>query len=165
MGLSLDMANVDVDLLQTTVAVSDKVPELRMILDHSPSFTPRPQDRAAYDAALKEIAKRPNVFTKLSWNVITREMTDHVVGGRPVPGLDGYKDRLDTLTGTFGEDRVMFCTNYPQTVGPIVTRVDQIARLTKAYYADKPRAVAEKFFWRNALKTYGWVKRAPAQPA
>jgi predicted TIM-barrel fold metal-dependent hydrolase len=165
MGLPLDTANVDVDLLQTVVAVSDKVPDLHIVLDHSPSFTPRPQERNSYNAAMKEIGQRPNISTKLSWNVITLAMTDHQEGGRAVAGLPAYKDQLDMLTGTFGEDRVMFCSNYPQTVGPVVTRVEQISRLAKSYYADKPRPVAEKFFWKNALAIYRWVKRAPAQPA
>jgi predicted TIM-barrel fold metal-dependent hydrolase len=151
-------------LLQTTIRLSDKVPELKIVLDHSPSFTPRPQQKQLYDAALKEIGQRPNISTKLSWNVITLAMIDHLVDGKSVSGLPAYKDQLDTLTGTFGEDRVMFCTNYPQTVGPVVTRVDQISRLAKAYYGGKPKAVAEKFFWKNALNIYRWVKRSPSQP-
>lgn len=164
MGLSLDTANVDMDLLRTVISLSDKVPELRIVLDHSPSFTPRPQERAPYSAALKEIGQRPNIFTKLSWNVITLQMTDHMVDGHLVPGLPAFKDQLDMLTETFGDDRVMFCSNYPQTVGPVVTRVDQISQLAKSYYAGKPRPAAEKFFWKNALHVYGWVKRTPEQP-
>lgn len=164
-GMPMDTANVDIDLLQTTIALSDKVPDLHIVLDHSPSFTPRPQERAAYEAAMKEIAQRRNIATKLSWNVITLQMTDHMVGGRMVAGLPAFKDQLDMLTGTFGEDRVMFCSNYPQTVGPVVTRVEQISQLAKSYYANKPRPVAENFFWKNAFNIYRWVKRAPAQPA
>ncbi|HVZ27444.1 MAG TPA: amidohydrolase family protein [Rhizomicrobium sp.] len=164
MGLPMDTANADMDLLHTIVALSDKVPELHIVLDHSPSFIPRPQERVPYNATMKEIGQRPNISTKLSWNVITLEMTDHLEGGKPVAGLPAYKDQLDMLTGTFGEDRVMFCSNYPQTVGPIVTRVDQISQLAKAYYANKPRPQAEKFFWKNAQTIYRWVKRAPTQP-
>ena len=91
-------------------------------------------------------------------------MTDHAVNGKQVPGLPAYKDQLDMLTGTFGEDRVIFCSNYPQTVGPVVTRVEDISKPAKAYYASKPHAQAEKFFWKNSLAIYRWVKRAPAQP-
>ena len=164
MGLVMDTANVDLDLLQTTIKLSDKVPDLRIVLDHSPSFTPKPAERAAYDAVMKQIAQRPNISTKLSWNFITLDMTDHTVNGKQVPGLPAYKDNLDMLTGIFGEDRVMFCSNYPQTVGPVVTKVEDISKLAKAYYAGKPRAEAEKFFWKNSLAIYHWVKRAPAQP-
>jgi predicted TIM-barrel fold metal-dependent hydrolase len=163
-GLPLDTANVDIDLLQTALKLNDRIPGLKIVLDHMPAFVPRPQERPAYEGLLKEIAQRPNLFAKLSWNFITREMTDHQVDGKLVPGLAAYKDRLDLLTGTFGADRVMFCTNYPQTVGQIVTTVPEISQLAKAYYAAKPRGEAEKFFWKNALAVYGWIRRDPAQP-
>ena len=164
MGLVMDTANADFDLLQTIIRVSDKVPDLKIVLDHMPAFAPRPAEQAAYDAAMREIAQRPKISAKLSWNFITAEMTDRVVDGKTLPGLPAYKDRLDLLTGVFGEDRVIFCSNYPQTVGNVVTTVPQIAALAKAYYATKPRPQAEKVFWKNALAIYGWVKRDPSQP-
>jgi L-fuconolactonase len=164
MGLVLDTANIDVDLLRTVVRLNDKLPELKIVLDHSPAFAPRPADRDAFEAIMREIAQRPAISTKLSWNFITAAMVDRVEGGKAVAGLPAYRDRLDMLTGTFGEDRVVFCSNYPQTVGTVVTTVPQISALAKAYYASRPRGEAEKFFWKNALAIYGWVKRDPSQP-
>ena len=163
-GLPMDTANIDIDLLQTVIRLNDKVPDLKIVLDHSAAFAPRPQEQAAYDAAMKEIAQRPNIATKLSWNVITQAMTDRQVGGQTVSGLPAYKDRLDMLTGVFGEDRVLFCSNYPQTVGNVVTKVGEILQLTKAYYAARPLPEAEKFFWRNSLAIYRWIKRDSHQP-
>ncbi|MBV9548176.1 MAG: amidohydrolase family protein [Alphaproteobacteria bacterium] len=164
MGLVLDTANIDMDLLQTVVRLTDKVPALKIVLDHSPAFAPRPADREAFAALMREIGGRPGIATKLSWNVITAAMLDHVEAGKPVAGLSAYRDRLDMLTATFGEDRVMFCSNYPQTVGPVVTTVSQISALAKAYYVGRPGAEAEKFFWKNAQTIYGWIKRDPSQP-
>jgi predicted TIM-barrel fold metal-dependent hydrolase len=163
-GLPLDTANVDLDLLKTCILLNDRVPDLKIVLDHSPAYTPKPSEQAGYDAALKEIAGRPNIFTKISWNFIKADDVDHRVDGRLIPGLDGYKDRLDRLTEAFGEDRVMFCTNYPQSVGPVVSSVAAISNLAKSYYAARPRSVAEKFFWRNSAKVYKWIGRSPDQP-
>jgi predicted TIM-barrel fold metal-dependent hydrolase len=164
MGLVLDTANIDLDLLQTAIRLNDKVPELKIVLDHSPAFAPPPADRDAFEAVMREIGRRPAISTKLSWNYISAAMVDHVEDGRPAAGLPAYRDRLDMLTGTFGEDRVVFCSNYPQTVGRVVTTVPQICALAKAYYASRPRIEAEKFFWKNALAIYGWRKRDPSQP-
>jgi L-fuconolactonase len=163
-GLPLDTANVDLDLAKTSIRLSDKVPDLKIVLDHTPAYTPKPPDEAGYDAALKEIAGRPNIFTKISWNFIRPEDIDHQVGGNLVRGVDAYKSKLDRLTGIFGEDRVMFCSNYPQSVGPVVSDVTGISNLAKAYYASKPRATAEKFFWKNSAQVYQWVKRSADQP-
>jgi len=162
--LPLDTANVDLDLLKTCILINDQVPDLKIVLDHAPAYSPKPSEMADYQAALAEIAKRPNIFTKISWNFITANDVDHWMDGRLIPGLDAYKDRLDLLTGCFGEDRVMFCSNYPQSVGPVVSSVAEISNLAKAYYAAKPRAAAEKFFWKNSAKVYKWVKRAADQP-
>jgi predicted TIM-barrel fold metal-dependent hydrolase len=163
-GLPLDTANVDLDLLQTVVALNDKVPGLRIVLDHMPAYVPKPAEAADYAAVMKEIGTRPNISAKISWNFITPNEMDKAANGELTPKLSGYREKLDYLTGIFGEDRVIFNTNYPQTVGQLVTKVSDITALTKAYYATKPRAAAEKFFWKNSLALYKWVKRAPGQP-
>ena len=163
-GLPLDTANVDLDLLRSCILISDQVPDLTIVLDHSPAFVPKPSEVTQYNALMAEVAQRPNLFTKISWNFIRAEDVDHRVDGHFIRGLDAYKDRLDQLTEWFGEDRVMFCSNYPQSVGSVVSSVESIANLAKAYYAAKPREVCEKFFWKNSVKVYKWVRRSPEQP-
>ena len=44
--LVLDTANPRVDLLEAIVKVTDKVPQLRVVLDHLPSLDPTPQNRS-----------------------------------------------------------------------------------------------------------------------
>jgi hypothetical protein len=34
----------------------------------------------------------------------------------------------------------------------------------KAYGASDWRAAAEKYFWKNSVAAYKWIKRAPEQP-
>jgi L-fuconolactonase len=157
--LVLDTANPRMDLLQAVVKVSDKVPDLRIIIDHLPSFDPTPQNQADYDAVLKEIASRPQIYTKLSEIV-------HPVGPQPgtlTPGLAAYRDRLDTLMGCFGEDRVVFGSDWPNCVG--VSEVPDTVALVREYFSTKSRAAAEKYFWKNSIAAYSWIKREPGQPA
>ena len=57
--LVLDTANPRMALLESMLKISDKVPNLRIVLDHLPNFEPTPAERPAYDAALKEFATAP----------------------------------------------------------------------------------------------------------
>lgn len=167
--LVLETANQNVALLQAAVKVNDKVPELRIVLDHLPALDPTPDNQAAYDAVLKEISQRKNMWTKLS------EIVHPVrTGPRPAPGQDAppplierglapHKARLDTLMGYFGEDRVLFGSDWPNAVG--VSEVPDTVALVREYFAGKSRQAAEKYFWKNSVAAYKWVKRSPDQPS
>ena len=152
--LVMDTANPNLALLNTMVKLNDKVPNLRIMCDHMMHYEPKPEERAAYNAVLKEIKGRPNIWGKLS----DMENRDH-----PARGLAQVKDRLDVLMDCFGEDRVVFGTNWPETWG--VATPAQIVALARAYFATRSRAAAEKFFWKNSLRFYKWKKRAPNQPS
>ena len=153
--LVLDTANPRVSLLQAIVKVSDNVPDLRIVIDHLPSLDPTPADQASYDAVLSEIRGRPNIFAKLS-------EIDHPVNGQVISGLAAHRARLDLLMETFGEDRVLFGSDWPNSVG--IATLGQIVELTHNYFATRPH-VAEKYFWKNSLKAYKWVKRSANQPS
>lgn len=160
--LVLETANQNVALLQAAIRVNDKVPELRIVLDHLPAFDPSPDTQAAYDAALKELSQRKNIWTKLS--EIVHPVRQPGSGTPPmiVPGLAAHRDRLDTLMGTFGEDRVVFGSDWPNAVG--VSEVPDTVALVREYFSGKSRAAAEKYFWKNSVAAYKWIRRAPDQP-
>ena len=153
--LVLDTANPGMALLQAMVTVNDKVPNLRIVLDHLPNFEPTEAERPAYLAILKEIAKRPQMYVKLS--AILRR-----VDGNVSMDLSSYRAKLDLLVETFGEDRILFGSDWPNSDG--VAPVDQVFRIAKEYFAAQPRAMAEKYFWRNSVNVYKWIKREPSQP-
>lgn len=155
-GLTLDTANPRVNLLEAVVRVSDAAPTLRIVVDHLPSLDPTPGEARAYEAVLAELKARPNIYTKLS-EVI------HPVGGVTSTDLAAYRDRLDHLYDTFGEDRVLFGSDWPNSDG--VAPVDKVVALVRAYFAGKTRAQAEKYFWRNSLAAYYWKPRNAAQRA
>jgi predicted TIM-barrel fold metal-dependent hydrolase len=155
--LVLDTANPRVNLLQTMVRITDKVPDLRVVIDHLPGLEPTVAERSAYDAALAELQQRPSVFVKLSAVI-------HRVNGQLSTDLStAYRDRLDHLVDVFGEDRVVFGSDWPNSDG--VAPIDRVVGVVKEYFSTKPRAVAEKYFWKNSVKAYKWIKRDPSQPA
>jgi len=153
--LVLDTANPRVELLDAVLKITDKVPELRVVLDHLPSLEPTSQTRPAYDAALAELRARPRVFVKLSAVI-------HRVNGKVSTELAPYRDRLDALVGTFGEDRIIFGSDWPNSDG--VAPLDRIVAVVREYFTSQPRAVAEKYFWKNSVTAYKWVKREASQP-
>ena len=154
--LVLDTANPNMLLLESMLKISDKVPTLRIVLDHLPNFAPTPAEQPAYDAALKAFAGRPQIYVKLS--AILRR-----VDGNVSTDVNSYRERLDRLVATFGEDRILFGSDWPNSDG--VAPIDQVFRIAKEYFASKPRAVAEKYFWRNSVAAYKWLKREASQPS
>ena len=157
--LVLDTANPRVDLLQAVLKVNDRIPDLRIVIDHLPSLEVKPEEKSNYDAVLREISARPNVFVKLS-------EIEHGVNSQPIGragfDLDAHRSRLDMLMGVFGEDRVLFGSDWPNSVG--TATLQQIVGLVRAYFSGKSRVAAEKYFWRNSAQVYKWIKRDANQP-
>ncbi len=133
------------------------MPTLRVVLDHLPAL-PQPEtaaDRATLETVLRELGARPQIFVKLSAII-------HNVNGTISTDLSSYKAWLDRLMDVFGEDRVVFGSDWPNSDG--VAPVDQVFAMAKAYFATRTRAAAEKYFWKNSIAAYKWIRRDPMQP-
>ena len=78
-------------------------------------------------------------------------------------GRRRYRAKLDLLMATFGEDRILFGSDWPNSDG--VAPIGDVFRVAKEYFAAQPRQVAEKYFWRNSLEVYKWIKRDASQPS
>jgi predicted TIM-barrel fold metal-dependent hydrolase len=167
--LTLETANQNISLLQAAVRVNDAVPELRIVLDHLPAFDPTPANQADFEAVMKEISQRKNIWAKLSEIVhpVRSNAAPAAGGARPAPviepGLAAHRERLDMLMGYLGEDRVVFGSDWPNAVG--VSEVPDTVALVREYFSTKSREAAEKYFWKNSVAAYKWVKRAPNQPS
>ena len=103
------------------------------------------------------MAGRPNIIVKLT-EVYHPRLDDKQV----VDDYDTLRDRLEYLFGMFGEDSVMFGTDYPNSYG--VATISEEVGLMKKFFSTKTRAQAEKYFWRNAARVYKYVNRAGDQP-
>lgn len=156
-GMVLDTANPRPDLLHAVVRVSDKVPELRIVVDHLPSLLGRLDDaaKASLDGTLRELATRHSVYIKVS-EVMRMEQ------GKPVIDPAAYKPLLDHVFDTFGEDKLIFGSDWPN--GPAVDNLPVIVQIVKDYFRGKGRAAAEKYFWKNSFAAYRWKPREAGQP-
>ena len=154
--LVLDTTNPRVTLLEAVLRINDAVPTLRIVLDHLPSLDPGAAEQARYDAALREFRTRRQIFVKLSEII-------HRVNDQVPTELSAYRARLDLLMDVFGEDRILFGSDWPNSDG--VAPVERIFAIAKEYFAAQPRTVAEKYFWRNSVAVYKWVKRDSSQPS
>jgi predicted TIM-barrel fold metal-dependent hydrolase len=155
--LSLDTANPDLRLLENVVRTTDRVPELRVIIDHLPRFDPprEPKGRAAYGRVLRELAERPRVFVKVS-ALLRRD------GAGVITDPAFYRPRLDELWETFGTGRLLYGSDWPNSDS--VGTYSQVLGVVRDYLSGKGLDAAEKFFWKNSMASYRWAKRDAGQP-
>jgi len=155
--LTLDTANPKPDLIEALVRVTDKVPGLRIVVDHLPALLGRldATEKPAVEANLRELAKRPQVYFKVS-EVL------QIAEGKPVTDATAYKPMLDYFFETFGPDRLLFGSDWPNAAAG--NNLPAIVAIAKNYFSTKGVAAAEKFFWRNSQSAYKWVKRSSNQP-
>jgi predicted TIM-barrel fold metal-dependent hydrolase len=153
--LVLDTANPRVPLLEAMLRIGDAVPSLRIVLDHLPALDPADAERSRYESALREMRARAQMFVKLSEIV-------HSVDGNVPTDLGAYRARLDLLMDVFGDDRILFGSDWPNSDG--VAPIETIFAIAKEYFRAKPRPVAEKYFWKNSIAAYKWIKRDALQP-
>lgn len=155
-GLVLDTANPDPELIHAVVRLSDRVANLKIVVDHLPELTP-PQNtsaRKACDGDLQALAKRPQVFAKLS-GIVRR------VDGRVPLDLSFYRDWLDHIWNTFGSDRLLFGSDWPNS--DLWAGYADVFRLAREFISTKSAADIQKFHWSNSVRAYSWVKRDPSQ--
>lgn len=156
-GLVLDTANPDPALIHAVVEVTDRVPDLKVIIDHLPELA-MPQEasaRKSCESDFKTLGHRPQVFGKIS-GIVRR------VDNRVPLDLAFYRDRLDHIWETFGSHRLMYGSDWPnsdQWAG-----YDDVFRLADEFISKKDRASAENFFWKTSKAAYAWVKRDANQP-
>lgn len=153
-GLELDTANPDPALIAAIVRLTDQVPSLRIVIDHLPQLAP--ESRRMVQANLRELGKRPQVYVKVS-EVLRR------VNGEVPKDVDYYRPWLDEIFEIFGEDRLMYGSDWPNS--DHTGAYPQELSIVREYFASKGHDAMEKFFWKNSIKAYQWVKRDASQPS
>lgn len=145
-GRSLDSANPDARLLHALLLLSDKLPQLRIIVDHLPNaHVPKGEERA-FAQQVRSLAERPNVFAKLA--EIPQKNDQGVIFEAPF-----YRDRLDLLWDAFGEDRCFFGSDWPNSE-QLASFSDTLG-LVRACMANHSLPAQEKFFRLNSARAYG----------
>jgi len=147
-GLTLEVANPRLDLIDATVRLTDKVPELRVVLGHLQALPlpTVPDVMKSYSNNLEELRKR-NVYAKISG--LPRRLANEQPQADPAV----YKPILDIFWDIFGQDFLVYA-------GVNKTALEAL----DSYFMAKGRTAAEKFFWKNSAPAYRWIRRDPKQP-
>jgi len=149
-GLVLDTANPAPALMRAVLRVTDQVPNLGIILDHLPQLP------LASDADLRLLARRPNVFAKIS-GIVQR------TGGRVPLDVNFYRDRLDHIWEIFGPDRLLYGSDWPNSKR--LASYADVFKLAQDFLSSKDSDAVEKIYWKNSLKAYRWIHRDASQPS
>lgn len=156
-GLELDSANPDPALIHALVHVSDRIPDLRIVIAHLPSVS-IPTNVAArkeYWSQLRHLGQNPYVFIKLS------EIPVRV--GQEVPkDIAFYKEMLDAIWEVFGEDHILYGSDWPNS-DHFATYTETLA-IVRGYVSEKGHEARQKFFWKNSIAAYKWHRRQADQP-
>jgi len=68
-----------------------------------------------------------------------------------------YTPMLDILWDAFGEDRLVYGSNWP--VSDVGGDYAQVFAIVSEYFGAKGAQAREKYFWRNAKAAYKWIDR------
>ena len=143
------------------VKVLDKVPSLKLVMDHLPDVPytvkfPDAASKAKYVEQLKELGQRPQVYAKLS-------EVPHRQGDKVPTDIGAYKEWLDQVWSVFGEDRMIFGSDWPQNEIQEQNAYPNVFNISRNYVMSKGPSAMEKVFWKNSMKPYRWVQRLPTQ--
>ncbi len=143
-GLTYDLL-VRPHHLRHVVRLADRVPDLRMIVDH---LAKPPHDSAEigrWSRDLAAVARVPSIYCKLSG------MITEAPSGQWKPA--DFKPLVDTVVESFGDDRILFGSDWPVCLLAGTYR-DVYEVLVQALRPISPTLFA-KIFGRNAQDFYG----------
>ena len=150
MELDLHITHKRIDLV---IELAMRVPELRLVVNHIAENRPlEPKGvNSRWAEDIHRLGEYPRVYCKVS-NLV------QITGLHPVPADVGfYAPTLDVLWETFGEDRLIYGSNWPQ-----IERASDFAtaqRIVAEYFGSKGQRASEQFFWQNAQDVYKWPQR------
>lgn len=126
---------------------------LKIVVNHC--FRARMKDGKMSDAWKKAVAdcgKEPNIFMKISSIVNFAEGAKAFAEPGPVD-LAHYLPVLDPCFDAFGEDRVIFATNWG--VCGHFGKVDDVVRIVREFLESKGGGALKKGMRENAIRIYG----------
>jgi L-fuconolactonase len=151
--LSLDVL-IGPDGVADVVALAGKLPDLRIVIDHCANVPIQEgQPPGGWVDGIVACHYKPNVFMKVSGLV---EGTGRTHGDAPKDVMP-YRRVLDTIWGAFGEDRVIYGSNWP--VSERFASLATVQRLVESYFDEKGGVAADKYFRKNATRVYKTVRR------
>ena len=145
--LSLDLL-IGAEQFPEAVRIAEAFPGLRIIVDHCCNVPVRQPLPEAWTSAVRAARRHPNLIMKVSGLV---EGTGRSDGTAPA-GAAPYRFILDPIADAFGEDRMVFGSNWPvsERFAPLAT----VFGIVDEYFSAHGATARSKFFTRNAQRIY-----------
>lgn len=153
LGLELDLNGPPAALAHAARLAAD-VPDLRIVINHLGAPGDPRSMKSEWKDAIRAVAEQPGVFMKVS--ALVEQVRD--AAGKAPDDAEFYRPILDHLWDCFGEDRLIYGSNWPVSDrgAPYAT----VIKIVRDYFGAKGPGAAEKYFWKNSLKAYRWIERA-----
>lgn len=155
-GLVLEL-NGRPAMLAHAAKIAQEMPDLRIMIDHVGGAGDPTRLSDEWREGIAAAGKQRNVFLKVS---ALTEQTDQSTKQHGTAPRDTayYKPVLDHCWESFGEDRLVYGSNWPvcEKGGAYG---DQF-KIVSEYFGAKGRETSEKYFWKNSREVYRWIDRA-----
>ncbi len=151
--LQLDV-NVGVESLPEVARLAREIPNLRIVVDHvaNTAIDGKAPD-PTWRRAMGEAARHKNVYAKVSGLV---EGAGRFA--KPVPTDTAYyAPWLEAIWNDFGEDRLIYGSNWP--VSALFAPLFDVQRIALEFFRAKGQVPLEKAFAENAAAAYKWRQR------
>ncbi len=151
LDLTLDLL-VGKEWLTGVADCAARFPGLRIVLNHLahvPVTGGRPDEE--WVAGIKAAAAHPKVYCKISG------MVELAQDSPPPKDPAYYGPVLDVLWNAFGENRLLYASNWP--VSWRFASYRQVQSLATACFEPKGSAALEKIMGENSREAYRWVPR------
>lgn len=131
--------------------LAEKVPKLRIVINHAANLRiDGRQPPVAWREGMQAVARHSNVYCKVS------ALVEQTATKAP-RDVAYYRPVLATLWTTFGEDRLLFGSNWP--VSDRGAPYEAVVGIAHDYFTAKGDRVAGKFFMGNSQAVYAWRNR------
>jgi L-fuconolactonase len=144
LGLAYDLLIFE-DHLPQTINFVDRHPDQIFILDHVAKPRVREASITAWRNNLLELARRPNVYCKLS-GIVTEAKWDRWTPQSIAP-------YIDTVLEAFGPGRLMFGSDWP--IVTLASTYDQWVNIVHSAISQLSASEQQEILWRSAMEAYG----------
>ena len=143
-GLALDVLGGPSEIVKIT-RLASAIPELRIVVDHSAGVrvTGKAPD-SKWVEGIKSLASRRNIYMKVS------ELVEGTGMASAPTEVDFYRPVLDVLWDAFGDERVLYGSNWP--VSARFANYATVLNIVREYM--KSATAAERYFRLNAERLY-----------
>ncbi len=150
-GLQLDVL-MNTDNWDGLCELAKRLPDLSIVINHIALV---PIDGNPPDPHWVECMNRAGEFTQVYMKGSGLVETTAV---KPAPTDPGYYvPTLDAIWEAFGEDRIVYGSNWP--VSDAYADYATVISVVRSYFEVKGADAAEKYWWKNAKKAYGFLDR------